>query len=231
MHLSQVHQPIKNCTNQSRIAPTNQELYQPRGRTICSVGAAETAALPGCASTEFRCLGCVSIRSGGLRPPRQAENNHNCDLVLRRPETSAMVGTFKNSFHTINPLSMFSASESVVKKHAIFCVFLLFYLFIPLLLLANIIQESFREKTHSIETERGTKSCVPILKGGALVSSALLAVLIYRLLCWFTACCVGLRLAVLVYGLLRWFTACCVGALETSAPPGELLCSEHEKAD
>ena len=27
----------------------------------------------------------------------------------------------------------------------------------PLLLLANIIQENFREKTHSIETERGTK--------------------------------------------------------------------------
>ena len=106
---------------------------------------------------------------------------------------------------------MFSASESVVKKHAIFCVFLLFYLFIPLLLLANIIQESFREKTHSIETERGTKSCVPILKGGALVSSALLAVLVYGLLCWFTACCVGLPLAVLVYGLLCWFTACCVG--------------------
>ena len=52
---------------------------------------------------------------------------------------------------------MFSASESVVKKHVIFYVFLLFYLFIPLLLLANIIQENFREKTHSIETERGTK--------------------------------------------------------------------------
>ena len=145
------------CTNQSKSAPTNQELHQPRGRTICSVGAAETAAPPGCAPTEFRCLGCVSIRSGGLRPPRQAENNHNCDLVLRRLETSATVGAFKNTFHPITPLSMFSVSESVVKKHAIFCVFLLFYLFIPLLLLANIIQENFREKTHFIETERGTK--------------------------------------------------------------------------
>mgnify|MGYP007039139433 CR=1 FL=1 len=94
---------------------------------------------------------------------------------------------------------MFSASESVVKKHVISCVFLLFYLFIPLLLLANIIQENFREKTLSIETERGTKSCVPILKGGALVSSAPLAVLVYGLLCWFMACCVGLWLAVLVH--------------------------------
>ena len=114
------------CTNQSRIVPTDKELHQPRGRTICSVGAAETAAPPGCAPTEFRCLGCVSIRSGGLRPPQQAEDNHNCDLVLRRPETSATVGAFKNSFHPINPLSMFSASESVVKKHVIFCVFFTF---------------------------------------------------------------------------------------------------------
>ena len=213
MHLSQVHQPIKNCTNRSRIAPTDQELYQPRGRTICSVGAAETAAPPGCAPTEFRCLGCVSIRSGDLRPPQQAEDNHNCDLVLRRPETSATVGAFKNSFHTINPLSMFSVSESVVKKHVIFCVFLLFYLFIPLLLLANIIQENFREKAHSIETERGTKKLrahpqrgCTCLKCTACCVGLWLAVLVYGLLCWFMACCVGLWLAVLVYGLLCWCT-------------------------
>ena len=126
---------------------------------------------------------------------------------------------------------MFSASESVVKKHVIFCVFLLFYLFIPLLLLANIIQENFREKLILYKPNAGPKCSAFILKGGALVSSALLAVLIYRLLCWFTACCVGLRLAVLVYGLVCWFIACFVGALETSAPPGELLCSEHETAD
>ena len=128
--MSQVHQPIKNCTNRSRIAPTDQELYQSRGRTICSVGAAETAAPHGCAPTEFRCLG----------------------------------------------LSIFSVSESVVKKHVIFCVFLLFYLFIPLLLLANIIQENFREKTHSIETERGTKKLRAHPQRGV---------------CWFTVCCVG----------------------------------------
>ena len=123
--MSQVHQPIKNCTNRSRIAPAER-------RTICSVGAAETAAPPGCAPTEFRCLG----------------------------------------------LSMFSASESVVKKHVIFYVFLLFYLFIPLLLLANIIQENFCEKTHSIETERGTKKLRAHPQRGG---------------------CVGLRFAVLVH--------------------------------
>ena len=160
--MSQVHQPIKNCTNRSRIAPTDQELYQSRGRTICSVGAAETAAPHGCAPTEFRCLG----------------------------------------------LSIFSVSESVVKKHVIFYVFLLFYLFIPLLLLANIIQENFREKTHSIETERGTKKLRAHPQRGCTCLKC-------------TACCVGLWLAVLVYGLLCWFTVCCVGALETSAPPEE----------
>ncbi len=191
----ELYQPIKNCTNRSRIASTDQELYQPRGRTFCSVGAAETAAPPGCASTKFRCLGCVSIRSGGLRPPQQAENNHYCDLVLRRPETSATVGAFKNSFHPINPLSMFSASESVVKKHVIFCVFLLFYLFIPLLLLANIIQENFREKNSFYRNRtRNQKVACPSSKGVHLRQ-------VHRLLCWFMACCVGLRLAVLVYGL------------------------------
>ena len=104
-------------------------------------GAAETAAPPGCAPTEFRCLG----------------------------------------------LSIFSVSESVVKKHVIFYVFLLFYLFIPLLLLANIIQENFREKTHSIETERGTKKLRAHPQRGCTCLKC-------------TACCVGLWLAVLVYG-------------------------------
>ena len=46
VHLSQVHQPSKKCTNQARSAPTKQKVHQAKNSANSSVGAAGTAAPP-----------------------------------------------------------------------------------------------------------------------------------------------------------------------------------------
>ena len=126
---------------------------------------------------------------------------------------------------------MFSASESVVKKHVIFCVFLLFYLFIPFTRKYNTRKlprknSFYRNRTRNQNVARPSSKAVHLSQVHCLLCwftaccvGLRLVVLVYGLLCWFMACCVGLWLAVLVYGLQCWFTACYVGALETSAPP------------